>query len=326
MKENLTNLLDKSPNKTFHPNVFINAKNTFTAPFKKVKNNINSQNSPMDQDVDVQSHYTSSDELVPSQQYIESYEQNESSRHDDVLDNVQHNLNNSSFCQEDDKVNLKMKDNLTYLLDKSPNKTFHPNVFINAKNTYTAPFKKVNNNLSLQNSSIDKDVDEYNQDSLDDTLFQEGNTVELKPKNNITIFPDAVPYEKAHHTWNLQNSSIEKSVDVQSHYTSFDEPVFSQKCCKTYALNRRSYAQLSIVERTYISNRFPHVARSQIVCEKATTQPDSTRCGAHSAANAVAIALGEDPSTIHFSQDAQKMREHMVKIIREEKISPFPRE
>jgi len=78
-------------------------------------------------------------------------------------------------------------------------------------------------------------------------------------------------------------------------------------------------------EKNYIRRRYPQINENSIIFEKVQTQPDSICCGIYAAAFATTVALGGNPCNEKYSNDVKYMRKHFLKIVVENKLSPFPK-
>jgi len=91
------------------------------------------------------------------------------------------------------------------------------------------------------------------------------------------------------------------------------------------SLSGCTYDKLVAKEKNYIHLRYPRVNSGNIIFEKVQTQPDGICCGIYAAAFATTIALRGNPCEEKYSTDIKCMREHFYKIIKSNKLLPFPR-
>jgi len=81
-----------------------------------------------------------------------------------------------------------------------------------------------------------------------------------------------------------------------------------------------TYKTLVKEEKNYIHKRFPQLNVSDIIFEKVYRQQDSTSCGIYAIAFATTIALGENPCDEKYSNDVQRMRNHLMSIINRKEL------
>jgi len=86
-----------------------------------------------------------------------------------------------------------------------------------------------------------------------------------------------------------------------------------------------TYDKLVAKEKNYIHRRYPRVNSDDIIFENVQTQPNGICCGIYAAAFATTIALEGNPCEEKYSTDVKcKMREHFYKILKSNKLLPFP--
>lgn len=84
------------------------------------------------------------------------------------------------------------------------------------------------------------------------------------------------------------------------------------------------YDRLTVLEKRYIQLRFD-VSKENIFFPAVTAkQPDLVSCGVYAAAFATSIALNRNPVTERYSRSVKLLRQHLVTIIAEGRLIPFP--
>ncbi|KAH0534992.1 hypothetical protein KQX54_011485 [Cotesia glomerata] len=95
--------------------------------------------------------------------------------------------------------------------------------------------------------------------------------------------------------------------------------------CIYDSLSGDEKAGLSVDERTFVVNRYPWIDPEEVIFKNVTRQGnDLTICGVYAVAFATSIALGENPSSVNYSVNAEEMRNHLATIIQNRMLTSFP--
>lgn len=86
----------------------------------------------------------------------------------------------------------------------------------------------------------------------------------------------------------------------------------------------RPYKKFSVLEKKYLSNRYPNIKENDVITVMLTKQPDGSSCGVYSCAALLSVVLGINMKQEYFSKNALLMRQHFMDILYSRELKRFP--